>query len=70
MGSVPQIIGVSYWSDAGLLQGIKKIPTVIFGPGKIEVAHSPGEFVEISQIIHAAKVLACLALITCLPIKE
>jgi acetylornithine deacetylase len=40
---------VSYCTEAGLFQSIG-IPAVICGPGSIEQAHKPDEFVEISQL--------------------
>lgn len=44
-------------TDAGWL-GQAGIPTVIYGPGKLEEAHSLNERVELQQLIHHAKVLA------------
>ena len=61
----PKNIGVSYWSDAGIFGGSAKVPTVIFGPGQIEVAHSPKEYIELTQIITAAKILSSVALKIC-----
>lgn len=40
---------VSYATEAGLYQGLG-IPTVICGPGCIDQAHKPDEFIEISQL--------------------
>ena len=40
---------VSFATDAGWLQQAG-IPCVVVGPGDIEVAHKPNEFIEISQI--------------------
>jgi len=34
------------------------IPTVIFGPGRMELGHSSVEFLEISQLMNATKVFA------------
>ena len=44
-------------TDAGWL-GRAGIPTVIFGPGKLEDAHSVNEKVEISQLLDFTKILA------------
>ncbi|MDQ0197907.1 acetylornithine deacetylase [Neobacillus ginsengisoli] len=44
-------------TDAGWL-GRAGIPTVIFGPGKLEDAHAVNEKVEISQLVDFTKVLA------------
>ena len=42
--------------DMSKLVNISHIPTVIFGPGSMENAHSPNEFVEIRQLEQAAGV--------------
>lgn len=41
---------VSYGSEGGVFEQIGGIPSVIVGPGSIEQAHKPNEFVEISQV--------------------
>jgi len=38
------------------------IPTVIFGPGRIEEAHGANEFVSITQIVAASRIYSLLAL--------
>lgn len=40
---------VAYGTEAGLFQNVG-IPTVVCGPGHIEQAHKPDEFVEVSQL--------------------
>ena len=40
---------VSYCTEAGLFQQIG-IPLVICGPGSIEQAHKPDEYVEVSEL--------------------
>jgi acetylornithine deacetylase len=40
---------VSYCAEAGLFQQIG-IPAIICGPGSIEQAHKPDEYLEISEI--------------------
>jgi acetylornithine deacetylase len=49
-------IGVAFTTEAGLFQRAG-IPAVVCGPGSIEQAHQPDEFVEIGQLD------ACLALL-------
>lgn len=49
-------IGVAFTTEAGLFQRAG-IPAVVCGPGSIEQAHQPDEFVEIGQLE------ACLALL-------
>lgn len=40
-------------SDAGILISYLKVPTVIIGPGSLEQAHSPNEWVNLSEVVEA-----------------
>jgi acetylornithine deacetylase len=40
---------VSFGTEAGLFQQAE-IPTVVCGPGSIEQAHKPNEFIELDQV--------------------
>jgi acetylornithine deacetylase len=51
---------VSYCTEAGLFQSIG-IPSVICGPGNIEQAHKPDEYVEIAQLEACEKYMMRLA---------
>lgn len=53
----PELIGFTAGSDAAFYGGAG-IPTVVFGPGDVTLAHSPNEYVDVSEVIAAAKVLA------------
>lgn len=58
-GIAPQLLGVRYASDASvLMQG--GIPSVLFGPGSIDQAHTSNEWVEIEQVVAAQKVFEAL----------
>ena len=41
---------VAYGTEAGLFQEIAQIPTVVCGPGSIEQAHKPNEFLALDQL--------------------
>ncbi len=41
---------VAYGTEAGLFQEIASIPTVVCGPGNIEQAHKPDEFLSLDQL--------------------
>ena len=41
---------VAFGREVGLFHQWAGIPTVICGPGSIEQAHKPNEFIEIEQI--------------------
>ncbi len=46
----PAIIGVPYWTDAALLVSKKGIPTCLFGPGDIRLAHSADEYIPLKEV--------------------
>lgn len=51
---------VSYNTEAGLFQ-LADIPTVICGPGSIDQAHKPNEFIALSQVAECDRFMARLA---------
>lgn len=57
----PSLGRVAYSTEAGLFQRAG-IPTVICGPGSIEQAHSPNEYIELSQLAACEELLRTLAL--------
>jgi acetylornithine deacetylase len=56
-GPPVRIEGMSAWTDAALLNEAG-IPTVCFGPGDIALAHAAEEFVPVSEIETATRVLS------------
>jgi len=56
-GGRAQFKGAPWASNAGVFDGAG-IPTVLFGPGSITQAHTSDEFIEIDQVVQAAKVYA------------
>ena len=55
-----QAQAVSYNTEAGLFQ-MADIPTVICGPGSIDQAHKPDEFIALSQVAECDRFMARLA---------
>ena len=53
------------WTDGGLLAGFAGIPSLVLGPGSLAVAHSPFEWVALSDVTRAARLYARLALDFC-----
>lgn len=53
----PQITAMAASCDSWLFQKHLKIPTVVFGPGDLAVAHSNHEHIKIKDIELAAKIL-------------
>ena len=64
-GSVPQVEGVTYGADMRLLVNVGRIPTVLFGPGDVRVAHMPDEYVPIDELRTAAETLVVAAMRFC-----
>ncbi|MBI2880374.1 MAG: M20 family metallopeptidase [Candidatus Tectomicrobia bacterium] len=60
-GRHPRWVGKAGFSDANVLMGEAGIPTVTFGPGNSS-GHGPDEFVELDEVVTAAKVIALTAL--------
>ena len=53
------------WTDGALMAGFAGIPTVILGPGNLQLAHSPREAIEVEQVLEAARLYALTALDFC-----
>lgn len=61
-------IEASPWgTDGGLLGTVGGIPTLIIGPGETKVAHYPNEFIDLDEVIKAAKLFANTILSWCEP---
>lgn len=57
-GGPPFLRGLESGADARLLTNYADTPTLIFGPGNIENAHSINEFIDLEQYYEAIKILA------------
>jgi len=64
-GTAPPVVGVTYGADMRLLVHAGRIPTVLFGPGDVRVAHMPDEYVPVDELIAAARTLILTALRFC-----
>lgn len=60
MGLTDEALSVSYGTEAGLL-GAMGVPTVVCGPGSIDQAHRPDEYVELTQVAACMESLLALA---------
>ncbi len=54
-GQLPHLEGAPYGSDLRLLVNLGHIPTLLFGPGDVTVAHMPDECVRLDEVILAAR---------------
>jgi acetylornithine deacetylase len=61
-GQLPMIEGAPYGSDLRLLVNQGNIPSVLFGPGDVRVAHMPDEFISVEEIVVAARAYIVAAL--------
>lgn len=57
------------WTDASLISNFAGIPTLVFGPGDLAVAHSRREYVPVEELRTATLAYASLAEKTCNRIK-
>jgi acetylornithine deacetylase len=53
-------IKVAYGSEAGLFSGELGIPSVVCGPGSIDQAHKPDEYVSREQLARCDAMLQAL----------
>jgi len=60
MGEEAPVIGVPYWTDGALLSMLGSIPTCLFGPGDIRVAHSADEYVSLESVLSSARVYSTI----------
>lgn len=54
-GMSVKIIGVPYGTDACILKNRAGIPTCVFGPGDIGLAHSADEYIPVPEVVTGAK---------------
>ena len=62
----PVVVEASPWgTDAGILGTVGGIPALVIGPGETSVAHYPNEFIELDEVVKAAKLFALTLLTWC-----
>lgn len=64
-GEKPAIEGVPYGADMRLFISFGAMPCVMYGAGDVRVAHAPDEHVSITELMTAAKTIACLLVDWC-----
>jgi acetylornithine deacetylase/succinyl-diaminopimelate desuccinylase-like protein len=52
VGDGTELLGVPYGTDAAAI-GARRVPTVVFGPGSIQQAHTADEFIEVAELLRA-----------------
>lgn len=64
-GRQPGRWAAPFGSDLRLMTGLGGIPTVHYGPGDVEHAHGPDEFVPLDEVAQATRTLTALAVDHC-----
>lgn len=59
-GKSPGVTGCIATTDMSFLVNQGKIPAIVYGPGSLEQAHVPNEFVEVDELYKAAKVYSAI----------
>ncbi len=57
-GRPPEVIGMTFTTDARFVRNQAGIPTVVCGPGAIDQAHTDDEYVEVAQLVDATAAFA------------
>lgn len=47
---------VPFWCDASIMTNEGNFPTVVFGPGDINCAHSPKEWIDVNEYLKSAEI--------------
>ena len=56
VGSDPELTFLAFWTETDFLVNELGIPTIIFGPGEVENAHSISECISLDQLGMAARI--------------
>ncbi len=57
-GRQPDIIGMTFTTDARFVRNQAGIPTVVCGPGDVAQAHGNDEFVSVDRLVEATAAFA------------
>jgi acetylornithine deacetylase len=60
-----RFVGLTYWSDASIFFDKGMVETCLFGPGDINLAHSPLEYISVAEVEKSVRVYAQTALSFC-----
>jgi acetylornithine deacetylase/succinyl-diaminopimelate desuccinylase family protein len=59
-GRYPDLTGLPFTTDARFMRNDLGIPTLVYGPGDLDLAHTADEYVEVDALLDAAAVYAHL----------
>jgi len=60
-----EIFGADFWHDGATFARAASIPSVVYGPGDVRMAHAVDEFVPVDDLVAAAQGLALAAMRFC-----
>ena len=63
-GQPPALLGWAAFTDGALLQAAG-VPSIIFGPGDLSLAHSDEEHIQLSELVTAAEIYAAFTMMAC-----
>ncbi|MDW7672664.1 MAG: M20/M25/M40 family metallo-hydrolase [Bacillota bacterium] len=61
IGHEPEVETEYGWTDGALISRYMKIPTVVFGPGDISLAHTADERIDIDDLVKSVEVYTHIA---------
>lgn len=64
-GGEPSLMAFGGWTDASLISNFAQIPTLVFGPGDLVVAHSRVEYIPVDELRTGTLAYAMLAAAIC-----
>lgn len=65
LGQPPRVRGVPYGADLRLFTNHAGIPTVLYGPGDVSLAHGVDEHIVLDDVVKAARVVALMICMWC-----
>lgn len=57
-GALPAVKGVPYGADMRLYTNHAQMPTVLYGPGDVRLAHAVNEYVPLAEVVAVTKTIA------------
>lgn len=64
-GTPPAVKGVPYGVDMRLYTNHAQMPTVLYGPGDVRLAHAVDEYVPLAEVVAVAKTIALAIMAWC-----
>lgn len=56
LGHSPRCLGIRGWTEAGNFSSFLNVPSIIFGPGSMGLAHTENEWIDLEEVYQAARI--------------